>query len=145
MNTTMRFAVVGVLLAVFVLVAGCESVKGWGVSVGGGKDAGEQTKDAGKAGPPDHAPAWGYRAKHQYRYYPDRNVYYDSERKMYFYISGDGWKVAASLPVGTSIAGLDYVEIEMDSDKPYTENAEHREKYPPGQAKKKDKGKGKKK
>jgi hypothetical protein len=46
-----------------------------------------------KKGPPAHAPAHGYRAKHQYRYYPSRSVYYDTGRKLYFYIKGDNWEV----------------------------------------------------
>jgi len=33
------------------------------------------------SGPPDHAKAHGYRAKHTYRYYPSAQAYYDVERK----------------------------------------------------------------
>src|SRR5210317_1597878 len=51
-----------------------------------------------KIGPPAHAPAHGYRAKHQYRYYPSRSVYYDTGRRLYFYIKGDHWEVGAFLP-----------------------------------------------
>ena len=51
-----------------------------------------------KGGPPPHAPAHGYRAKHQYRYYPSCSVYYDYGRKIYFYVKGDHWEVGASLP-----------------------------------------------
>lgn len=126
----------------FLTAAGCDTINGWGISAGGGKaPAGGEAKQ----GPPDHAPAYGYRAKHQYRYYPDRNVYFDADRSLWFYISGDGWRAAASLPAGSSVSGLSFVEISMDSDKPYTENAAHKKNYPPGQAKKKDKDKGKKK
>jgi len=40
-----------------------------------------------KGGPPPHAPAYGYRAKYQYRYYPSAGVYYDTYRQLYFYLS----------------------------------------------------------
>ena len=89
-----------------------------------------------KGGPPPHAPAYGYRAKHQYRYYPSRSVYYDIGRKIYFYIEGDHWEVAASLPGSLRVGLGDYVSMELDTEKPYLYNAEHAKKYPPGQLKK---------
>src|SRR5512136_852270 len=55
-------------------------------------------------GPPPHAPAHGYRAKHQYRYYPYQNVYYEPARGMYFYLAGNGWSFGASLPAGLTVA-----------------------------------------
>jgi hypothetical protein len=39
-----------------------------------------------KNGPPKHAKAHGYRAKHTYQYYPDAKVYYDVSRGSYFYL-----------------------------------------------------------
>ena len=51
-----------------------------------------------KGGPPAHAPAHGYRAKHKYRYYPDSSVYHDTDRGLYFYFKGGSWEVGASLP-----------------------------------------------
>ena len=49
-------------------------------------------------GPPDHAPAHGYRAKYQYRYYPRCSVYRDAAREVYFYLKGKNWEVGLSLP-----------------------------------------------
>jgi hypothetical protein len=92
-----------------------------------------------KGGPPPHAPAYGYRAKYQYRYYPNCSVYYDYGRKIYFYIKGDHWEFGASLPSQLQISLGDSVDIELDTDKPYIYNAEHVKKYPPGQLKNKDK------
>lgn len=88
-------------------------------------------------GPPAHAPAYGYRAKYQYRYYPSRSVYYDTGRKLYFYLKGDNWEVGASLPSYIRIGLGESVSIELDTDKPYLYHAEHLKKYPPGQMKKK--------
>ena len=66
-----------------------------------------------KDGPPVHAPAHGYRAKHQYLYYPSQKVYHDTKRGMYFYLKGDRWEVGASLPPHL-MAGLgESVKIEL--------------------------------
>ncbi len=94
-----------------------------------------------KGGPPAHAPAHGYRAKHKYRYYPDCSVYHDSERGLYFYLKGVNWEIGASLP-NNMRAGLgESVTMELDTDRPYVYNADHVKKYPP----KKSKGKKHKK
>lgn len=91
-----------------------------------------------KNGPPQHAPAHGYRAKHMYRYYPEEAVYHDTDRGVYFYIDGGNWTMSVSLP-GTIRLGTRYVSLEIDGDEPYLENDEHKKKYPPGKAKKKNK------
>lgn len=96
-----------------------------------------------KQGPPAHAPAHGYRAKHQYRYYPSCSVYYDTGRGLYFYLKGDRWEVGASLPSSLRVGLGDYVSMELETDKPYIHHAEHVKKYPPGQLKKKNKKKHK--
>jgi hypothetical protein len=93
-----------------------------------------------KGGPPAHAPAHGYRAKHRYRYYPSRSVYYDTGRGLYFYLKGKNWEVGASLPSNLRVGLGDSVSIELNTDKPYLHHAEHIKKYPPGQMKK-NKGK----
>lgn len=92
-------------------------------------------------GPPPHAPAHGYRAKHQYRYYPDCSVYYDNQRKLYFYIDGDHWEMSVSLPSHLRVRLGGSVSIELDTDRPYIYHAEHVKKYPPGQLKKTHKNK----
>lgn len=92
-----------------------------------------------KSGPPPWAPAHGHRAKYKYRYYPTHYVYYDMERRVYFYIEGDGWRVSARLPVGVHLDYADFVFVELETDRPYEYFGEHRKKYPPGQLKKKKK------
>lgn len=96
-------------------------------------------------GPPPWAPAHGYRAKHQYHYYPASYVYLDIGRQVYFYYQGNGWQVSARLPVGISIDVSDYVTLEMETDRPYQYHTEVARRYPPGQAKKgeDEDGKGK--
>ena len=84
-----------------------------------------------KTGPPSHAKAHGYRAKHTYRYYPSANTYYDVERKAYFYLEGNNWRMGISLPDTLSVSLGKYVTVEMDSDKPYTRFEEHKRQYLP--------------
>ena len=99
---------------------------------------------AKKNGPPAHAPAHGYRAKHQYHYFPSSSVYHDPDRGLYFYFSGSNWRVSASLPMVLRMNLGSSVSIEMNTDKPYIYNSEHRKQYPPGQMKKiKNSNKGK--
>ena len=90
-----------------------------------------------KGGPPAHAPAHGYRAKHQYRYYPSRNVYHDTERGLYFYLKGEKWEVGASLPLPIKEGLGDSVSLELETDKPYLYHSEHVKQYPASRAKKK--------
>lgn len=92
-----------------------------------------------KGGPPAHAPAHGYRAKHHYRYYPACSVYYDSGRKLYFYLKGDHWEIGASLPWHIRERLGDYVSLELDTGKPYIYYTDHVKKYPPEEKKKKHK------
>ena len=101
------------------------------------------SQDHHKQGPPPWAPAHGYRAKHRYRYYPHHRVYYEKERGVYFYYRDGRWRVSVSLPSSIRIDVDDYVTLEMDSDKPYKYDHEVIKRYPPGQMKKKKKGKGK--
>ncbi len=100
----------------------------WGDDSKQGPDGGAYKK---KGGPPSHAPAHGYRAKHQYSYYPYHNVYHEPSSGMYFYMSGGGWRVGASLPA--SLTGINLgasVNIDMDSDRPYDHNHDHAKEYP---------------
>lgn len=94
-------------------------------------------------GPPAHAPAHGYRAKHMYHYYPSASVYRDTSTGMYFYLSGSNWQVGATLPDALKVKLGSSVTLEMDTDKPYIYNDQHKQQYPPGQAKK-NKNKNKK-
>jgi hypothetical protein len=134
------FAIGFFTVSVF-FAAGCAPKK---VRVVYGKDRNSGYSEGGyehehekKGGPPPHAPAHGYRAKHHYRYYPSRSVYYDTGRGLYFYIKGNNWEVGASLPGNLRVGLGDSVIIELDTDKPYLYHAEHMKKYPPGQMRKK--------
>ena len=115
----------------WVSFAAC-SIKSAGIRIGSGEPS-------VKRGPPPHAPAHGYRAKYRYYYYPEVYVYFDISRKAYFYLEGDRWRMSALLPHSFHVRLGQHVTIEMNSDKPYTQFASHKKKYPPGQLKKKGK------
>lgn len=72
----------------------------------------------------------GNRQRYSYRYYPSCSVYYDIDRSLYYYLEGDDWKISASLPSNLERKLGDYVKIEMENDKPYTDHKKHVEKFP---------------
>jgi hypothetical protein len=119
----------GSLLLFLSLAAfGCTSV---GIGIGGGAEP--------EGGPPPHAPAHGYRAKHRYHYYPSAQIYFDLSRKAYFYMEDAKWRMSVSLPEHLRVKLGDHVTIDLDTDRPYKYFEEHKKKYPPGQLKKKKK------
>lgn len=140
MRGIVRAAWWGGLAGLALFLVACSSVH---YRSGGGTEVVVGQTSAG--GPPPHAPAHGYRRKHQYRYYRDVYVYHDTRRGVYFWMKGSNWEVGAKLPDEISISKSKYVSIEMETDTPYIEFDSHKVKYPPGQAKKEGKGKGKKK
>ena len=137
-NTITKILVCGFFTIFLLSLCACQ-IKSAGVHIGDEPEPAVVAKSKPRGGPPAHAPAHGYRAKHHYRYYPSCYVYFDISRKCYFYLSGDSWKVSASLPSHMRVQLGEYVSIEMDTDKPYTKFKDHKKKYPPGQLKKKKK------
>jgi hypothetical protein len=84
MNCTLvKRLFIGLTIGFF--IAGCTAKR---IKVVYEKDGNSGYSEVGhkhkKGGTPPHAPAHGYRAKHQYRYYPSYSVYYDHGRKIYF-------------------------------------------------------------
>lgn len=132
-----RLLAVGLML---LFAYGCASTQG-AVGIGWGEPVHHpEVRVAQKHGPPPHAPAHGYRAKHCYRYYPAKEVYLDTGRRIYFYIEGGAWVADALLPYQLRISLGDYETVEMYSDTPYEYHKEYKSKgkykVPPGQAKK---------
>lgn len=122
------------------MFSGCATPSGGNISVDWenpkSQQESPQPKVAKKSGPPSHAPAHGYKAKHTYRYYPNECTYYDPDRNVYFYIEKDGWTIGASLPNHIRLSN-DYVTVKLETDRPYEYYDEHTEKYPPQKVKKK--------
>lgn len=89
-------------------------------------------------GPSGHAPAHGYRAQYRYQFYPDASVYFDLDRRLYFYLDG-GWRSAEFLPHALQTRLGRAVFMEMDAGEPYLYYDEHRMQYPSDQTRKKRK------
>jgi hypothetical protein len=100
---------------------------GISVQIGGERQPGRTRH---KGGPPPWAPAHGYRAKHQYRYWPGQQVYFAPERGLYFWLGQDGWQMGANLPGGLRLSG-DAVTLDMDAARPYQWHREVVRRYPP--------------
>ncbi len=82
--------------------------------------------------PPPWAPAHGYRAKVRYIYFPDYNFYFDLQRGVYIYMSGDIWQIGIALPVmytRIDLGGAAKVQLELNTDSPQQYNADHIIKY----------------
>ena len=135
------------LFSATLLLSACATPSGGNIVVDWGNQEthseSKKSKVSKKTGPPSHAPAHGYRAKHAYHYYPNEHTYYDTDRHLYFYLDVGGWRIAASLPSHIKLSN-DYVAVELETDKPYEHHEEHTEKYPPGLMKQWEKKKGKK-
>ena len=69
---------------------------------------------AKRRGPPDHAPAWGYRRQHDYIYYPDRGVYYEPESKSYAWVEAGKMKIGFELPEWIKVDPFLGVKLELD-------------------------------
>jgi hypothetical protein len=74
--------------------------------------------------------------QHHYAFV-DCSVYHEAERNLYFYSKGENWQVSASLPVDLEVNLGEHVSIDLDTDRPYLYNDDHRKKYPPGKKQKK--------
>jgi hypothetical protein len=132
-----------IIFAGIILLFALSACQHGGVVMGTQSDS--EYRSEKKGGPPPWAPAHGYRAKHQYRYYPSLYVYFDIDRKIYFYFEGDEWKLVVTLPENIKIDGHEYVTLQMDSEEPYVYHVDVVRNYPPGHQKSKNKGKGKNK
>ncbi|GAB3034894.1 MULTISPECIES: hypothetical protein [Oleiagrimonas] len=78
------------------------------------------TASLAMADPPPWAPAHGYRAKHHYVYYPNGEIYYAPERRMWFWLSGDDWQAGVTLPSALrAYVRVGGVNIDLDATRPY--------------------------
>ena len=103
-------------------MAGCHNFGG-GVRVSGNYSHGYNA-------PPAHAPAHG-RRHHSYHYYPNAEFYFDIGRNVYFYLDSHAqWTFSVNLPIHLrSHLHNNYVEIEMEDDRPYRKHKYYKNKY----------------
>lgn len=83
-------------------------------------------------GPPDWAPAHGYRVKTRHIYFPEYNFYYDTQKSVYIYMDSDHWAVSVNVP--TPFGNVDLkvaskVQLRVNTETPQVDNALHVKKY----------------
>jgi hypothetical protein len=89
-------------------------------------------QDIFSQGPPPWAPAHGYRAKTRHIYFPEHNVYFDLQRRTYFYFRNGSWSVSTNVPsiyAQVNFGRARQVELDFYQDRPYRYNNVHVVKY----------------
>jgi hypothetical protein len=92
----------------------------------------ETTAQVKSQGPPNWAPANGFRANTRYVYFPERNFYYDTQKHVYIYKSGFVWKASPQLPSvyrRIDLIPARKVELDLSTDKPNMYNRSHKTNY----------------
>jgi len=54
-----------------------------------------------------------------YHYYPSANIYYDTQRRLYFYSDGEDWYESVTLPAALRINPDEVVALELATDTPF--------------------------
>ena len=108
-----------------VCVLGCTSTRGdLGVDWVSRKPSPHLSVNLAPAqGQPPQEPAHRDQAERVYRYYPAREVYYDTERCVYFYIEGGTWESDALLPYDLRQSLGRYETVKLFADTPYEYHA----------------------
>lgn len=70
-------------------------------------------------GPPPWAPAHGLRRNRSYYYYPDAEVYYRTDDRLWFYLEGGSWRSSPALPPSLRIDFAYSVPLAMETDRPF--------------------------
>ena len=92
-------------------------------------------------GPPPHAPAHGYYKKYVYHYYPDVEIYWSVDLGTYVVFEAGRWVSVRTRP-DILTSAYRHVVIEVDSREPWRNHAHYKKQYPPGQLKKRGRGRG---
>lgn len=82
-------------------------------------------------GPHDMPPPPLHPRLYSYWYYPDIEVYFDINRKLYFYLHEGHWLDVMVLPPHIRARLGPHVVLELGDDHPYVYHDTHRRKYPP--------------
>jgi hypothetical protein len=80
-----------------------------------------------------HPPTWepvGSEPVYHYRYYPSASVYFDMDRKLYFYLSKGSWTESPTLPDDIAKNLGPSAVVHMKTGTPYVYHSEVAEMYP---------------
>ena len=73
--------------------------------------------------------AGGEPVRYHYWYYPETQIYFDYEQKVYYYPENGSWRHSQQLPARYS-AESSHVVVDEDTDKPYVNHERHVKQYP---------------
>ncbi len=79
-----------------------------------------------------YAPPHTRAARHHYRYFPGNEVYFDTSRNLYFYLSDNVWLSGPLLPSYIQIDLNNFVTMELAGPKPFVYHQDTIKRYPPG-------------
>lgn len=85
-------------------------------------------------GPPPWAPAHGFRVKTRHVYFPEYNLYFDIEKKVYIHFQAGKWTVSSDLPTrlgNINLRNASKFELDIDIDNPQIYNSEHQARFRP--------------
>ena len=82
-----------------------------------------------RPGPPSHAKAYGLQKKYVYHYYPDLEIYWDSDSQTYIVFKEGNWVISNSRPLNLS-RSHSYVVIEVEEPKPWLKHSYYKNKHP---------------
>jgi hypothetical protein len=89
-------------------------------------------QDLFSQGPPPWAPAHGYRAKTRHIYFPEHNMYFDLQKRVYIFNRNGGWSISTNVPsiyAQVNFGRTRQVELDFYQDRPYRYNNVHVVKY----------------
>lgn len=67
-----------------------------------------------------------------YDYYPDREVYFDTDRLLYFYRTGGEWSMSVALPISFQEHLGTSVQLKLESPRPYEFHDQNIKDFPSG-------------
>lgn len=85
-------------------------------------------------GPPPWAPAHGFRAKTRHVYFPEYNLYFDIEKRVYIHFQAGRWSISVDLPTrlgNINLRNASKFELDIDIDNPQIYNGEHQMRFRP--------------
>jgi len=68
----------------------------------------------------------------RYDYYPDREVYFDTDRHLYFYRTGGEWSMSVALPISFQAHLGTSVQLRLETPRPYEFHDQNRKAFPSG-------------
>jgi len=68
---------------------------------------------------------------YHYDYYPEPEVYFDTDRHLYFYNDNGRWVMSVALPTAFQVNLSTSVRMKLRTSQPYIFHADHRFEFPP--------------